>query len=319
MKIPLLVFIGSIGVHSCQDPTPMTHPVPLPNNLDSTFSDTVTPTDSSESDTSPLKEFDLPIPPNIKVNVTTCIEMAEDKPFVYEDLDIPIECIIPAQIMTLTEMPEFPGGADAMTAFIVHNLNYPASCKKRSIEGQVYVKFTIDSTGRACDIAILRSLDPAADSALMTVIESMPLWKPGYDNDVPVACQMALPVMFSLSGSAPKAMNPNFKPSLLSYNSNSNDTAFADSMAIDSLRALKTTDINVYPNPADNFCRIALSQTADDLSYNIFDIKGNLMASGPLTASDQTIELNNYTAGTYMVRVTSNSLKLSESIRLQLR
>ncbi|GAI97813.1 unnamed protein product, partial [marine sediment metagenome] len=51
-------------------------------------------------------------------------------------------------------MPEFPGGMDALKAFIQKNLKYPGSLSENPIYGNVFVRFSVDVDGSVIEIEI---------------------------------------------------------------------------------------------------------------------------------------------------------------------
>ncbi|MEZ5045670.1 MAG: M56 family metallopeptidase [Chitinophagaceae bacterium] len=97
------------------------------------------------------------------------------------------------------QMPEFPGGENALMDYLVKNLNYPKYSKKKGIEGRVMVGFIISSEGEVKDVKILRSPDNGKEleAEAMRVIKNMPKWRPGYQNGKAVNVQYRLPILFS--------------------------------------------------------------------------------------------------------------------------
>ena len=96
------------------------------------------------------------------------------------------------------KMPEYPGGMNALYAFLVDNLKYPAYCRKKGIEGRVLVKFVINEDGTVSDLTIKKSVDPLLDEEALRVLHLMPKWIPGQQEGKYVKVQYALPIRFSL-------------------------------------------------------------------------------------------------------------------------
>lgn len=96
------------------------------------------------------------------------------------------------------EMPVFPGGEEALRAFIIKNITYPEQAKKDSIQGKVFVTFVIDATGKVGDIKVARGVHPLLDQEAVRVVGLLPLWKPGTQKGVPVRVSYTIPVTFSL-------------------------------------------------------------------------------------------------------------------------
>jgi TonB family protein len=100
--------------------------------------------------------------------------------------------------LVVEEMPKFPGGTDAMAAWITANLKYPAEAVKAKITGKVYVSFVVSSSGKVKNVAISKSASPLLNAEAVRVISSMPDWKPGIQRGTAVDVQMKVPVEFKL-------------------------------------------------------------------------------------------------------------------------
>lgn len=99
---------------------------------------------------------------------------------------------------TASVMPEFPGGQDAMMAYLGENIVYPESCKEEGVEGTVFVSFVIDTEGKVGDIKIARSPDDRLSANAIDVVASMPDWTPGNQDGTPVKIQYSLPIRYQL-------------------------------------------------------------------------------------------------------------------------
>jgi TonB family protein len=101
--------------------------------------------------------------------------------------------------VVVEELPEFPGGKDAMEAWIVANVKYPGEAVKGKISGKVFVDFVVTSKGKIKDVSVSRSVSPLLDAEAVRVISSMPDWKPGSQAGKPVPVQIMVPVEFKLN------------------------------------------------------------------------------------------------------------------------
>jgi periplasmic protein TonB len=50
--------------------------------------------------------------------------------------------------MIVEEMPEFPGGQEALQKYLASSVRYPVIAQENGIQGRVYVQFVIDQTGQ---------------------------------------------------------------------------------------------------------------------------------------------------------------------------
>ena len=95
-------------------------------------------------------------------------------------------------------MPSYPGGKDAMIAFLSSNMRYPDAAKKNGIHGRVIVSFVVDKDGSITETKVVRSVDPALDQEALRLVNSMPKWKPGTAEGKPVRVRYSIPFNFSL-------------------------------------------------------------------------------------------------------------------------
>lgn len=82
-------------------------------------------------------------------------------------------------------------------------ISYPLSALKRAIEGLVVVRFTVEPSGRASGVKIVKGLDPACDAEVVHAVENarfLPGRKKG--REVPAYSEMAVRFVLSQSGSA---------------------------------------------------------------------------------------------------------------------
>jgi periplasmic protein TonB len=95
-------------------------------------------------------------------------------------------------------MAEFPGGVQAMKAFLGKNINYPQTAMEQEIEGVVVVQFIIEKDGRISNLEVLRDPGGGLGKEALRVFKKMPAWKPARQGDTPVRLRMTAPVAFKL-------------------------------------------------------------------------------------------------------------------------
>jgi len=98
--------------------------------------------------------------------------------------------------MVVEEMPEFPGGINALRKYIKDNTQYPFSALKDKIGGKVYVNFIVDRFGSVNNFRIARGLNDTMDKAAVYVLSQMPAWKPGKQRGRAVSVSYTVPVEF---------------------------------------------------------------------------------------------------------------------------
>jgi TonB family protein len=100
--------------------------------------------------------------------------------------------------VVVEELPQFPGGRDAMRAWIHDNMNYPQEAINKKIQGQIIVSFVVTSKGKVKNVKVIKPLYPELDIEASRIVSNMPEWKPGSQGGKPVDVQMQVPVEFKL-------------------------------------------------------------------------------------------------------------------------
>lgn len=107
----------------------------------------------------------------------------------------------PEEIFTIVEeMPQFPGGEQAMIKYIYDNIKYPPLAREAGITGTVYISWVVNREGKVTNVEILRGVKGGKDldKEAERVIGSMPGWKPGKQNGRPASVKYNMPIKFSL-------------------------------------------------------------------------------------------------------------------------
>lgn len=99
--------------------------------------------------------------------------------------------------VVVEEMPEYPGGSEAMMNFFVENIKYPEQARKDSIQGRVFVNFIVEADGKVSNAKVLRGIGGGCDEEAVRVVSLMPAWTPGKQRGKNVRVSFNLPIMFS--------------------------------------------------------------------------------------------------------------------------
>lgn len=103
------------------------------------------------------------------------------------------------QIPLYMQMPEFPGGQEALLDFLNKNVKYPRIAQENGIQGRVIVQFVVAKDGMIEDVEVVRSGgDPSLDKEAARVIKSMPRWIPGKQRGKTIRTKYTVPVNFRL-------------------------------------------------------------------------------------------------------------------------
>jgi protein TonB len=109
--------------------------------------------------------------------------------------EIPVEI---EPVIVAKEMPVFPGGNQALLDYIAKNIKYPEEAIINNIQGKVTLKFVVNTDGSVDRIEILRGVDPLLDQEAIRVVGTLPKFKPGKQNGIPVPVWFMVPVNFQL-------------------------------------------------------------------------------------------------------------------------
>ena len=101
--------------------------------------------------------------------------------------------------------PTFQGGDEnTFSNWVNRNMTYPAEAQEKGIEGRVTLSFTVSSTGKVCDVKVLKGVDPLLDNEALRVVAMSPDWTPGMKDGNPIAVSYAFPVIFKIKDTAKK-------------------------------------------------------------------------------------------------------------------
>ena len=96
------------------------------------------------------------------------------------------------------QMPQFPGGPNALFEYLSKNIKYPVVAEENGIQGRVIVTFVVERDGSITDVRVAKSVDPSLDKEAQRVVRSMPHWIPGKQNGSAVRVKYTVPVTFKL-------------------------------------------------------------------------------------------------------------------------
>lgn len=169
----------------------------------------------AEEEIIPITRQQSTTPPPETPKVAEVIDIVEDDFDIDDDVDI--EDIEPDQeteiivvkmrdeeedddelYMIVDEIPEFPGGEDALRKYLIEHTKYPKNARKNKISGTVNVLFVIDENGEIGDVLVSNSVDPTLDKEAIRVVKNMPNWIPGKIRGKPVKSVQPLWFDFAL-------------------------------------------------------------------------------------------------------------------------
>jgi protein TonB len=97
------------------------------------------------------------------------------------------------------QMPEFPGGQEAMMKYLSESVKYPKEASKDGIQGRVVVQFVVEKDGSISEVEVIKKVNEHLDAEAVRVVNAMPKWKPGKQKGENVRVKYTLPISFRLS------------------------------------------------------------------------------------------------------------------------
>ena len=95
-------------------------------------------------------------------------------------------------------LAEYPGGFEAMSAYISKSIVYPEKAKADGVEGKVFVQFVVEKDGSVGEATVFRGVSPECDEMALQVVKAMPKWQPATFKGKPVRSRFMLPINFKL-------------------------------------------------------------------------------------------------------------------------
>jgi TonB family protein len=175
------------------------------------------------------------------------------------------------------QMPEYPGGIDALKAYLAANIKYPAGAMEKGIQGKVFVSFIVSNTGSVTDAKVVRGVDPLLDQEALRVVQSMPTWIPGKQNGETVRVSYTIPVDFKLQSSEKVAAGQPNMP--------------------------QVGKLVIVPNPTKSKATVTLegSDSTNKLQVSIIDNYGQMLKRETKNGPSFTISVSSLTPGTYRI------------------
>lgn len=98
------------------------------------------------------------------------------------------------------EMPQFPGGINAMFDWLNKNIQYPSEAKKKGIQGRFNVLFIVEKDGSLSNVEVVKRENSSIfEPEIHRLMKTMPKWKPGKIAGEAVRVNFTLPIMFRIT------------------------------------------------------------------------------------------------------------------------
>lgn len=100
------------------------------------------------------------------------------------------------KFVVVEEMPEYPGGQQALMNYLIHEVRYPLSASKNNISERVYTSFVINGRGNVENIEPAKISSPLFMKENKRILSNMPQWKPGKQNGKSVKVSYTVPINY---------------------------------------------------------------------------------------------------------------------------
>jgi hypothetical protein len=117
----------------------------------------------------------------------------------------PLEVVVPPPsygadevMQVVSKPPQFPGGEQALAAFLNQHLKYPLLAKENAIVGKVVISFIVEKDGTFTDVRMVRDIGGGCGNEALRLLGLMPKWVPGEQAGRVVRVRYTLPILFHL-------------------------------------------------------------------------------------------------------------------------
>lgn len=127
-------------------------------------------------------------------------EFDEEAEVEFQEVEVEEEVVEDTEevFIIVEQMPEFPGGNEALLKYLATSVKYPVIAQENGIQGRVFVSFVIDKNGEVTNVRVARPFDPNLDKEAVRVVQSMPKWTPGKQRGKAVKVSYNVPINFVL-------------------------------------------------------------------------------------------------------------------------
>ena len=178
-------------------------PPPPPLKSSIKFTAPVIKKDEEVSEEEEMKTQDELLQTDVTISSKDIVGTDEDEGILYADLEeikeIVEESSVEKPFQLVEQMPEFPGGEEAMRAWLFKNIEYPPLATENGIQGRVFLTFVVGPDGKLSKVEVIRGADPSLDNEAIRVVKLMPAWTPGRQDGKAVYVKYNLPIRFQLS------------------------------------------------------------------------------------------------------------------------
>jgi TonB family protein len=104
-----------------------------------------------------------------------------------------------ADVFTVVEeLPQYPGGMDALYNYVMSEIQYPKEARVAGIQGLVQVQFVVEKNGTLSNVRVIDGIGAGCDQEAIRVVKNASTFTPGSQRGKTVRVQMTMPILFKL-------------------------------------------------------------------------------------------------------------------------
>jgi protein TonB len=101
--------------------------------------------------------------------------------------------------LSVDHQPEFPGGYDALLAYVGRNIMNNARKYGQNIQGRIYIQMVVEKDGTPSHVKAIKGISKEIDQEVVKVIEKSPKWTPGIQDGKSVRTFFSFPLNLSIN------------------------------------------------------------------------------------------------------------------------
>ncbi len=95
-------------------------------------------------------------------------------------------------------LPYWSTNIREQTDFFLEKITYTPAARQAGVEGDMVIRFLVDSEGDVQDVEVVKSVHLSLDSLVTRVFEATPRWRPAVFNRAYTSCQISFLISFRL-------------------------------------------------------------------------------------------------------------------------
>jgi protein TonB len=99
--------------------------------------------------------------------------------------------------VTTTREATYPGGDQALYAFMHKNMKYPEQAKADKLEGDIYVSFFVEADSSVSNVSAMSDLGSGTKEEAIRLVKML-RFAPALQNGKPIRSNMMIPVLFRI-------------------------------------------------------------------------------------------------------------------------